>query len=76
MSITQQTAETGATMTLKAAPPLAVVGANVAGWPVPEIVQWVTLAYVVLMLLHKILQMGREAYEFWWLGKRDKKNGD
>ena len=33
-------------------------------------VQWVTLAYVCLMLVHKIWQMGWEAYRFWWLKKR------
>jgi ABC-type uncharacterized transport system permease subunit len=71
MSMTQQTAETGATMTAKAAPPLAVVGANIAGWNVPDAVQWLTLAYVVLMVVHKLWQMGLEAYRFWVLKKRD-----
>lgn len=52
-------------MAAKAAPPIAVVGANIAGWNVPDLVQWVTLAYVFLMLVHKIWQMGLEAYKFW-----------
>lgn len=71
LSMSQQSAETGGTMAAKAAPPIAVVGANIAGWNVPDIVQYITLAYVSLMLLHKMWHMGLEAYRFWWLKKRD-----
>jgi hypothetical protein len=56
-------------MAAKAAPPLAVVGANIAGWSVPDVVQYITLAYVSLMLLHKMWKMGWEAYNFWILKK-------
>jgi ABC-type uncharacterized transport system permease subunit len=68
--VIQQQAETTGAMVAKASPPLAVIGAQMAGWSVPDIVQWVTLAYVVLMLLHKLWSMGLEAYRFWVL-KRD-----
>lgn len=57
-------------MAAKAAPPLAVVGANVAGWSVPDIVQYITLAYVVLMLLHKMWQVGWGMWKFWVLKER------
>jgi hypothetical protein len=60
-------------MAAKAAPPIAVLGANFMGYPVADWVQWLTLLYVVLMLLHKTWQMGYEAYRFWILGERDKK---
>ena len=72
----QQQAETANAMAAKAAPPLAVVGAQVAGWSVPDIVQWVTLAYVALMVLHKLWVMGLEAYRFWVLKQRDKLSDD
>ena len=71
MSLSQSTAETGTAMAAKAAPPLAVVGANILGWPVPDLVQYVTLAYVVLMLLHKVWQIGWGAYKFWVLKQRN-----
>lgn len=70
MNITQQTAETGGAMVAKAAPPLAVVGANIAGWSVPEWVQLLTLIYVILMVAHKLWTMGVEAYKFWVKGER------
>lgn len=70
MSITQHTTETGAAMAAKAAPPIAVVGANVAGWNVPDLVQWVTLGYVSLMLVHQAWKMGWGAYKFWVLKQR------
>ena len=63
-------------MVAKASPPIAVVGAHMAGWSVPDIVQWVTLAYVALMVLHKLWAMGLEAYRFWVLKQRDKLSDD
>ena len=71
MSMSQQTAETGGTMVAKAAPPIAVIGAQIAGWDVPDMVQWLTLIYVVLMIVHKLWRMGMEAYRFLVLKKRD-----
>jgi uncharacterized membrane protein YcjF (UPF0283 family) len=70
------TAETGASMVAKATPPIAVIGAQFAGIPVDDWVKWVTLAYVVLMLLHKVWQVGYEAYRFWILKERKPKRRD
>jgi hypothetical protein len=71
---TEHTAETGAAMAAKAAPPVAVAGANFLGLPVPDIVQYVTLAYVALMLLHKLWQIGWGMWKFWVLKQRDDKD--
>ncbi len=56
-------------MVAKAAPPIAVIGAQFAGFDIPNAIQVLTLIYVVLMLVHKIWQMGREAYRFWVLNR-------
>jgi hypothetical protein len=66
-------AETGAAMVAKASPPIAVIGAQIAGIPVADWVQWITLLYVLLMLVHKAWQVGYEAYRFWILRERKKK---
>ena len=58
-------------MAAKIAPPIAVVGAQIAGWDVPAMVQWLTLIYVALMIIHKLWRMGMEAYRFLVLKKRD-----
>ena len=58
-------------MAAKIAPPIAVVGAQIAGWDVPDMVQWLTLIYVVLMIVHKLWRMGLEAYRCLVLKKRD-----
>ena len=58
-------------MAAKIAPPIAVVGAQIAGWDVPAMVQWLTLIYVALMIIHKLWRMGLEAYRFLVLKKRD-----
>jgi len=41
--------ETGAAMAAKVTPPAAVVGANLMGYPLPDLIQWVTLVYVVVL---------------------------
>lgn len=43
---------------VKAAPPITVTGATLAGVPVNELVLWATLAYLVL-------QMGFLVYKWW-----------
>lgn len=63
-------------MAVKAAPPVAVVGANVLGYPVPDIVQYITLAYVALLLLQKAWQIGLGMYRFWILKQRGDKDGE
>lgn len=60
MSTTQNTAEGAAIMATKAAPPAAVSLATIAGYPVSELVLWATLAYTVLMIGHKLVQIYRE----------------
>lgn len=66
----QQTTETGAVMIAKAAPPVTVTTAMLAGIPVDTWIKWCTLAYVVLMLLHYMWKMGWGAYKFWVLKNR------
>jgi hypothetical protein len=67
----QQTTETGATMIAKAAPPVTVTTAMLAGVPVDDLIKWCTLAYVTLMLLHYVWKVSWGAYRFWVLKKRD-----
>ena len=52
-------------MAAKIAPPATIAGASLAGIHVSEWVLWLTLVYTVLMILHKLWQMGKEAWEFW-----------
>ena len=54
MSTSQHTAESGAALIAKAAPPVSVSIASVAGYQVSEILLWATLLYTVLMIGHKI----------------------
>lgn len=65
MTMSQQTTETGVTMTAKAAPPLGVVGAHLAGMSIADWVQWATLIYVLMMIAHKGWHMWKE----WRTGK-------
>ena len=57
---TQTTAETGAALASKAAPPVGVSIATLAGIQVSEILLWATLVYTVLMIGHKLWQIYRE----------------
>jgi len=50
----QQTTETGVSMVTKAAAPVSVSLATVAGYQVSELVLWATLVYTVLMICHKL----------------------
>jgi hypothetical protein len=54
VSTSQHTAESGAALIAKAAPPVSVSIASVAGYQVSEILLWATLLYTVLMIGHKI----------------------
>jgi hypothetical protein len=60
MSATQQTAETGAAIVAKAAPPAGVSLATIAGLQVNEILLWATLVYTVLMIGHKLYQIYKD----------------
>ncbi|HJV75471.1 MAG TPA: hypothetical protein VJ654_14690, partial [Noviherbaspirillum sp.] len=53
-------AETGAVMSMKAAPPVTVTGAMLAGVAVDDWIKWATLLYVVMMITHKGWHMFKE----------------
>ena len=60
MSATQQDADGVATMMTKIAPPAAVSIANIAGYPVSELMIWATFIYTLLMIGHKLFQVWRD----------------
>lgn len=60
MSTSHGTAETGATLLAKAAPPASVSLATLAGLQVSELVLWATLIYTVLMIGHKLLAIYKD----------------
>ncbi len=60
MSTTQQTVETASGMAAKAAAPVSVSLATVAGYQVSEILLWATLIYTVLMIAHKIYSIYKD----------------
>lgn len=57
---THSTAETGAAIAAKAAPPATVSIATLAGIQVSEILLWATLIYTVLMIGHKMWQIYKD----------------
>ncbi len=54
MSTTHQAAESGVALAAKAAPPVSVSIASVAGYQISEVLLWATLIYTVLMIGHKL----------------------
>ena len=60
MDISHQTTETAVGIAAKAAPPISVSLASVAGYPVSEIVLWATLLYTLLMIGHKVFQIYKD----------------
>lgn len=60
MSDHSLTTETGIALVTKAAPPVTVSLATVAGYQVSELVLWATLIYTALMIGHKVLQIYKE----------------
>lgn len=60
MSTTQHATESTAAIAAKAAPPVSVSIASVAGYQVSEILLWATLVYTVLMIGHKLYQIYKE----------------
>lgn len=52
--------DTIADMAIKSAPPVTVAAANIAGMPIPELVQWATLIYLVMLIGHKGWQIYKE----------------
>jgi hypothetical protein len=57
---TDHTTEGVAAIVAKAAPPVGVSLATVAGYQVSEILIWATLIYTVLMICHKCYQIYKE----------------
>lgn len=47
-------------MSMKAAPPVTVTGAMLAGVAVDDWIKWATLLYVVMMITHKGWHMFKE----------------
>lgn len=62
-------AETAATAAAKLSPPAAVLGAHIMGMSVADWIQWLTLIYLALMILHKIWGMWKEFKETWFKPK-------
>ena len=56
----EHTTEGAAALIAKAAPPVGVSLATVAGYQVSEILIWATLIYTVLMICHKCYQIYKE----------------
>ena len=56
----EHTTEGAAALITKAAPPVGVSLASVAGFQVSEILIWATLIYTVLMICHKCYQIYKE----------------
>lgn len=54
MSTTHHATESGIAIAAKAAPPVSVSIATVAGYQVSEILLWATLIYTILMIGHKL----------------------
>ena len=60
MTTSSTAAESGIAIVAKAAPPMSVSLATVAGMQVSELVLWGTLIYTVLMISHKLLMIWRD----------------
>jgi hypothetical protein len=56
----EHTTEGTAALIAKAAPPVGVSLATVAGYQVSEVLIWATLIYTVLMICHKCYQIYKE----------------
>jgi len=56
----EHTTEGAAALIAKAAPPVGVSLATVAGFQVSEVLLWATLVYTVLMICHKLYQIYKE----------------
>jgi hypothetical protein len=52
--------ETGVALATKAAPPVTVSLATVAGYQVSELVLWTTLIYTTLLIGHKLVQIYKD----------------
>jgi hypothetical protein len=66
MSTHQETASTAAA---KLSPPAAVLGAHILGMSVADWIQWLTLFYLILLVVHKLWSMWKELNEYWFVDK-------
>lgn len=55
--------ETGVALATKAAPPVTISLATVAGYQVSELVLWATLIYTTLMIGHKVYQIYKDVVD-------------
>lgn len=62
MSTSQHATESGTAIIAKAAPPVSVSIASVAGYQVSELLLWATLIYTVLMIGHKIWRIYEDVF--------------
>jgi hypothetical protein len=60
MSTTHQAAESGVALVAKAAPPVSVSIASVAGYQISEVLLWATLIYTILMICHKLYSIYKD----------------
>lgn len=60
---TSQSIDTGAAIVAKAAPPVTVSLATVAGIQVNELLLWATLIYTILMIGHKLYSIVHDVAE-------------
>lgn len=60
---TQHATESAGAIAAKAAPPVSVSIASIAGVQVSEILLWATLIYTVLMIGHKIYQIYKDIWK-------------
>ena len=60
MSLSQSTTETASGIAAKAAAPVSVSLATVAGYQVSEILLWATLIYTVLVIAHKLYSIYKD----------------
>jgi hypothetical protein len=58
--VTEHQVDTAAAIAAKAAPPVGVSLATVAGYQVSELVLWATLVYTILMIGHKVYQIYKD----------------
>jgi hypothetical protein len=60
MNTTHQAAESGVALIAKAAPPVSVSIASVAGYQISEVLLWATLIYTILMICHKLYSIYKD----------------
>lgn len=62
MSTQHTAAESAGALLAKAAPPVSVSVASIAGYPVSDILLWATLVYTIMMIGHKSYAIWRDIW--------------